>query len=320
MLRRFSSPSIRQIVIVSAVHTALSGCASGRAERSGGGDHFRLAAVRVCTLGDLALDVTVRLRAPLADGGDADAEIRLSPGGQAANVAAWAAALGAQARFAGKRGDDLAGHLVTGELERRGVEICGPAEGRNGIVCSIVSSDGQRSMAPDRGAAAELRADEIDPDWLTGVDHLFVSGYALLREPTRSAAVRTAEIARSAGAAVSVDLASWSALRHAGAAEVRGVVVDLAPDAVFVNEDEARVFGEPVPGAVWILKRGAAGCSFDGEERPALPVERVVDSTGAGDALAAGWIVDGPDLALEAAARCLRELGAMPPGVVSRPP
>jgi sugar/nucleoside kinase (ribokinase family) len=268
--------------------------------------------VRVCTLGDLTLDVTVRLRAPLAEGGDADAEIRLTPGGQAANVAAWAAALGAQARFVGKRGDDLAGRLVTGELERRGVEILGPAEGRNGVVCAIVSSDGERSMAPDRGAAAELRADEIDAAWLADVDHLFVSGYALLRDPARSAAVRAVELARSAGAAVSVDLASWSALRDAGVAEVRGVVLDLAPDDVFVNEDEASVFGDPVPDATWILKRGAGGCSFGGEERPALPAERVVDSTGAGDALAAGWIVGGPDLALEAAARCLGELGAMP--------
>ena len=64
--------------------------------------------------------------------------------------------------------------------------------------------------------------------------------------------------------------------------------------------------------AAWILKRGAAGCSFDGEERAAVRVERVLDSTGAGDALAAGWIVGGPDLALEAAARCVRQLGAMP--------
>ena len=51
---------------------------------------------------------------------------------------------------------------------------------------------------------------------------------------------------------------------------------------------------------------------FDGDERQALPVEDVLDSTGAGDALAAGWIVGGPDLALEAAARCVEQIGAMP--------
>jgi sugar/nucleoside kinase (ribokinase family) len=62
----------------------------------------------------------------------------------------------------------------------------------------------------------------------------------------------------------------------------------------------------------WILKRGLRGCSFDGIEREVVLVETVVDSTGAGDALAAGWIVGGPDLALEAAARCLQRQGGMP--------
>jgi sugar/nucleoside kinase (ribokinase family) len=61
-----------------------------------------------------------------------------------------------------------------------------------------------------------------------------------------------------------------------------------------------------------VLKRGARGCSFDGDERSALPVEEVVDTTGAGDALAAGYLVGGPDLALEAAARCVQKLGTMP--------
>ena len=86
----------------------------------------------------------------------------------------------------------------------------------------------------------------------------------------------------------------------------------VAPDVVFANEDEDRVFGGPLPGAVWILKHGARGCSFDGIERPALEVDEVLDTTGAGDALAAGWIVGGPDLAMEAAARCVRGMGAMP--------
>jgi sugar/nucleoside kinase (ribokinase family) len=63
---------------------------------------------------------------------------------------------------------------------------------------------------------------------------------------------------------------------------------------------------------MWILKRGIAGCSFDGDEREALAVPKVVDTTGAGDALAAGWILGGPDLALEAAARCVQRTGSMP--------
>ena len=89
-------------------------------------------------------------------------------------------------------------------------------------------------------------------------------------------------------------------------------MTSLRPDVVFANEDEERVFGGPLPGAAWILKRGARGCSFDGDERPALPVDRVVDTTGAGDALAAGYLVGGPTVALEAAARCVTRLGSMP--------
>jgi sugar/nucleoside kinase (ribokinase family) len=265
----------------------------------------------VCTLGDLTLDLIVRLAGPMAIGGDTDAEIRLGPGGQAANVAAWTAELGAAARFIGKTGADDAGELVRSKLSAYGVEIVGPIEGRNGSICSLVSLEGERSMAADRGAARELRAEEVDPAWLEGCDHLHVSGYALLVEPVRSAALRAGGLARTEGARISVDLASWSAIRDSAAAGFSEAVRALAPDVVFANEDEERVVGRLVD-AVWILKRGARGCSFDGDERAAHPVAEVVDSTGAGDALAAGWIVGGPDLALEAAARCVQQIGAMP--------
>lgn len=266
----------------------------------------------VCTLGDLTLDVVVRLAAPLAAGGDTDAEIRLAPGGQAANVAAWVAELGGKARFVGKTGADDAGSLARTRLQALGVEVLGPVEGRNGAICSLVAADGERSMAADRGAARELRPDEVDPAWLAGLDHLHVSGYALMAEPVRSAALRAGELAGSDGAGLSVDLASWSAIRDTGLDAFRAAVRTLAPDVVFANEEEQRIVGELDLDAIWIVKHGARGCSFDGDLRAARPVERVVDSTGAGDALAAGWIVGGPDLALEAAARCVQQVGAMP--------
>jgi ribokinase len=267
----------------------------------------------VCTIGDLTLDVVILLGGPIAPGGDTDAEIRLGPGGQAANVAAWAAALGASARFVGKRGAGQAARLATAGLEELGVQVLGPAEGRNGVVCSLVSPNGARSMLSDRGAAADLRPEEIDPSWLGGCDHLAVSGYALMREPARTAAVHAVELARAQGAAVSVDLSSWSAIRDAGAERFRAVVEALKPDVVFANEDEERIVGGRLPGPAWILKRGGGGCSFDGDERAALSVDQVVDTTGAGDALAAGWIVGGPELALDAAARCVATVGSMPP-------
>jgi sugar/nucleoside kinase (ribokinase family) len=190
--------------------------------------------------------------------------------------------------------------------------VLGPEHGRNGVICSLVSPDGARSMAADRSSAGELRPEEIEEAWLDGCEHLFVSGYALLREPARAAASLAVELARSRGATVSVDLSTWSAIRDAGAGEIREAVLRLAPDVVFANEDEERIVGGPFPDLAWVTKRGAAGARFDGEERAAIPVQTVVDSTGAGDALAAGYIVGGPDLALEAAARCVARLGSMP--------
>lgn len=265
----------------------------------------------VCAIGDLTLDVIVRLAGPIAPGGDTDAAISIGPGGQAANVAAWASELGACARFVGKTGADDAGELVRGRLAAYGVEIAGSVAGRNGSICSLVSPEGERSMAADRGAARELRADELDPDWFA-CDHLYVSGYALMAEPVRGAALRAVELARARGARISVDLASWSAIRDSGVEAFERSIQDVRPDVVFANEDEEGVVGRSRLDATWILKRGARGCNFDGVERDALPVEGVVDSTGAGDALAAGWIVGGPELALAAAARCVGQVGAMP--------
>jgi ribokinase len=102
----------------------------------------------ICTIGDLILDVVVRPRAPLARDGDTPAAISLSAGGQAANVAAWAAALGARARLICARGEDAAARLAVADLSGRGVEICGPTlSGGGGVVVSTREVDGGRTMA-----------------------------------------------------------------------------------------------------------------------------------------------------------------------------
>lgn len=267
----------------------------------------------VCTIGDLLLDVVVRLEQPLVAGADASARTVLAPGGQAANVAAWAASLGARARFVGKRGDDEGGRLAAAALERRGVELAGPVvPAGSGVVVSLVSPDGDRTMASDRGVASDLRPEEIDPSWLDGCDHLHVPTYSLVREPIRLAAERAVVLARERGARVSVDLSASTLIEAYGPARFGALLARLAPDVVFCNEDEDRAVGGRVADTVWIVKRGARGASFDGDERPAVAVDVVVDTTGAGDALAAGWIVGGPELALAAAARCVAHVGAMP--------
>src|ERR671933_1344765 len=127
----------------------------------------------VVCLGDLLLDVIVRLDGPLVAGADAVAITHAGAGGQAANVAAWAVELGADARFIGKRAKDAAGRVVDEELRECGVDVLGPvAEGRNGVVVSIVGPDGDRTMASDRGVAPDLSRDELSAAWLDGADVL----------------------------------------------------------------------------------------------------------------------------------------------------
>jgi ribokinase len=264
----------------------------------------------VCTLGDLLLDVVVKLAKPLADGDDTLAETRVGAGGQAANVAAWAAALGAEARFVGKRGADAAGELVEEDLLRRAVDVLGPPPtGRNGVVVSLVELDGSRTMVSDRGVAPELEPDEILSEWFDYADWLHLSGYSLMREPIGAAAERAVQAARAAGAKVSVDLSSVNVIREFGAERLAERFGRIGPDVVFGNEAEHAEL--PVPSETLIVKRGARGATIADADYPPAPGD-VVDTTGAGDALAAGYLVGGPELAMEAAARCVGRLGTMP--------
>jgi sugar/nucleoside kinase (ribokinase family) len=280
--------------------------------------------VLVACLGDVMLDVLVTAPAGLVPDDDTPARIRLAAGGQAANVAAWVRALGGEARVFGPRAATGPGRLVEEALADRGVEVHGPLVDRPGAVLSLVA-DGVRSMASD--AADDDWLDEVAPGpWLAGVDWLLVSGYALLRAAHPQRIVDTAAAARAAGARVAVDLASASMITTYGAARFRTLWQSLAPAAVFATDAEwtATSFSEDGqaggPGGaggttVLVLKHGADGASFviDGipDDRARVPGP-VVDVTGAGDALTAGYLVGGTDLAMTTAARCVAEVGAQP--------
>jgi ribokinase len=276
--------------------------------------------LRIATLGDVLLDVIVRLDEPLVPGGDVRAATHAGAGGQAANVAAWAAELGAAARCIAKRGDDPAGELVARELAAHGVELAGPVTaGSTGIVVSVVET-GDRALASDRGVAPTLAPEELDAAWLE-CDVLHISGYALVQEPIGGTALLAARLAREAGARVSVDVAAWTEIRRFGPVRFRELLDAVAPDVLFATEAEWELLGGAYLSApTGVLKRGARGCSvFTADSKldfAAIEVE-AVDPTGAGDALAAGFLLGGSleeaaRRGLEAAARCVAKVGSLP--------
>lgn len=255
--------------------------------------------MRVACVGDIMLDVIVSTERALAPDDDTSASIAFAPGGQAANVAAWVVALGGSAVVFGPQGPG-SGRLAVAALEERGVSVVGPSVARSGAVVSLVTG-GTRSLASDGGSPAWL--DEVSPGpWLDGADWVFVSGYALLRASSPARLQLPGRVA--------VDLSSAAMIKEYGAERFRAAWTALNPLVVFANEDEWAVCSAEFGGTL-VLKQGARGATFDGVHHSALPVD-VVDVTGAGDALAAGWFVGGPSLAMETAARCIGAVGAQP--------
>jgi sugar/nucleoside kinase (ribokinase family) len=265
----------------------------------------------ICALGDLLLDVIVRLDGPIAEDTDTYGRTLVGAGGQAANVASWVAALGGRARFLGKRAADPAGRILAEELRALGVELAGPeVERGTGTVVSVATPDGARTMLSDRGVSTDFAPDELDPAWLAGCKWLHVPGYSLVRSPLRETALAAAARVPQA----SVDLSSTAAVEEAGLAPFRETLAALRPRLVFANEAEAELVGE-LDVETLVVKRGPRGCVVTTRtgrrELPASEAE-VVDSTGAGDAFAAGFLLGGPKVALDAAGRCVAKMGAGP--------
>jgi sugar/nucleoside kinase (ribokinase family) len=283
----------------------------------------------ICVLGDAHLDVVVRRLGPVADDTDTPSQTVLGVGGQAANVAAWVVALGGQSRLVYARGTDLAAGLVGDELAGRGVQLAGPVvDGRTGVVVSLSDGGRSRSMLTDRGVGPQLTAGSLDESWLDGCTWLHLPAYSLVRDPVRAAARAAAAAAAKRSARLSIDLSSTAALAEFGVARFAGLLVALRPDLILGTEAEMALLetgllqaGPPgglpgLPGlglglAERVVKLGAAGVRVGGRIYPAEPAD-AVDSTGAGDAFAAGYLLGGVSLGLAAAARAVATMGGMP--------
>jgi sugar/nucleoside kinase (ribokinase family) len=259
-------------------------------------------------LGDLMIDVIARASGPLARGSDTPASVSLEGGGSGANVVAWAAALGAPVCFACRVGDDLPGRRAVDALLAAGVKVHAAVdrERPTGTCVVVVEPDGERTMLPDPGAN-DAPVDVPDA-WLEPGRHLHVVGYVLLRDGSRPGALAAIERAQTAGMTVSVDPSSWALIRPGAIPQV---------DLLLPNRREAEVLGSH---GEMVVKLGAAGARWGDLHVPAEPVQ-VVDTTGAGDAFAAGFLtarLQGADkgAALKAgcstAARVVAQVGARP--------
>jgi sugar/nucleoside kinase (ribokinase family) len=293
--------------------------------------------LEVLVVGDLMADVVAAMSAPLARDSDTPSRVTTHGGGSAANVAAWLGSEGVQTTFVGCVGDDALGRAGLANLAGTGVDVSRVAVDptrSTGTCVVLVEPSGERSMLPDPGANDALLPTDLPRQLFRPRRHLHLSGYTLLREGSRAAGLAALSRALGARMTVSVDPSSAALLEAVGADEflswTDGVRV-LLP-----NADEAAVLaGRPDPKAAAeelsssydevVVTLGREGALWRrGFITATAPAERsagVVDTTGAGDAFAAGFLASWllhpePETALAAgnrlAARAIERVGGRP--------
>jgi sugar/nucleoside kinase (ribokinase family) len=259
----------------------------------------------VLVVGHVTTDVIVRPEGPIAVGADRRAEIHVLPGGSGANQAAWLAAEGIGATFAGRVGRaDHARQMAL--FAGSGVKAVLGADDRlpTGTIVTLVSADGERSFLTDSGANANLSRGDLPNDLLEGIDLLCLSGYTLFNDGPRDAVLGLlAEVRRRAIPFV-VDPNSYSFLQDIGPRNF--LAWTEGARVCFPNGEEAAVLAHSgnvdeqlrILSAAYelvVIKRGTEG-AYAAEARTgrrwSVPVPKVaaVDSSGGGDAFLAGFV------------------------------
>lgn len=249
----------------------------------------------LAAIGDLVDDIVVRLDQPIRVASDTPARIARRRGGSAANVAVAAAVGSGRSRFLGQVGTDEIGERLVAELAAAGVDIVHVVRaGHTGSIVVLVDEYGERSFLTDPGSSRQLSMPQ--PAWLDGVDVLHVPLYSLVGGAIAETSATLAEWAFQRGIAVSIDLSSVAVIEELGPDDVLSRIEALAPTALFANADEAGVMAidASVAGAITVVKHGAGPAHVylpDGTTREVPAPSRLnVDTTGAGDAFAAGFL------------------------------
>lgn len=229
-------------------------------------------------------------------------ETHLATGGSAGNTILGLACLGAPTGFIGKVGRDDYGRFFRENLRRNGIEdrLFVSGELPSGVASTFISPDGERTFGTYLGAASALKVEDLTPELFEGYTYLYVEGYLV---QDHEMILRAMSLAKAAGLTVCLDMASYNIV--AGDLDFFSALIRDYVDIVFANEEEAKAFagGERPEECleaigrecrIAVVKVGAKGAYVrrGGEvvKVDALPVEKVTDTTGAGDYFAAGFL------------------------------